>query len=101
MSLSPNGIEVEENGGPGLPAHHCHFPGCRTHTPRKLLYCPPHWFMVPIAIRRRVWAAYNALPHGSEGNCLRVSKEWIDAVHAAEAAIKAQLAARNVEPLNG
>ena len=59
---------------------------------RKWLYCKPHWFMVPIAIRRRVWAAYNALPHGPAGNCLKVSQEWIDAVHAAEAAIKAKLA---------
>lgn len=69
-------------------AHHCHFPGCTTPTPRKWLYCKPHWFMVPAPIRRRIWAAYDALPHGPAGNCLRVSNEWIDATDAAEAAIK-------------
>src|SRR5262245_27814001 len=72
-------------------SHCCHFPGCKTPTPRKRLYCKPHWFMVPTAIRRRVWLAYNALPHGPEGNCLRISREWIAAVGAAEAAIKQQL----------
>lgn len=49
--------------------------------------------MVPKTIQRRVWAAYNALPHGPEGNCLRVSKEWIAAVDAAEEAVKQKLEA--------
>jgi hypothetical protein len=72
--------------------HRCHFPDCATLTPRGWLYCMPHWSMVPVAIRRQVWAAYAALPHGPEGNCLRLSQEWIDAVQAAEAAIRTKLA---------
>jgi len=44
--------------------------------------------MVPVSIQWRVRAAYDALPHGPEGNCLRVSTEYLDATYAAEAAIK-------------
>ena len=75
--------------------HRCHFPGCATATPRNWLYCKPHWFMVPLAIRRRVWATYNALPHAPAGNCLRVSREWLDAVREAESAIRE----KDVDPL--
>ena len=74
--------------------HRCHFPGCKEPTPRKRLYCKPHWFMVPAAIRDRVWAAYFKLPHGPAGNCLRVSDSWFQAVKDAEDAIKSKLAAK-------
>ena len=71
--------------------HRCHFPGCAMLTPRKWLYCRPHWLMVPVSIQRRVRAEYDALPHGPEGNCLRVSTEYLDATYAAEVAIKQSL----------
>lgn len=68
--------------------HRCYFPGCATPTPRKWLYCRPHWLMVPALIQQHIRAAYDVLPHGPEGNCLRVSTEYLDAINAAEAAIK-------------
>ena len=76
-------------------AHRCHFPRCTTPTPRKHLYCLMHWRMVPAPIRTHVWIAYDKLPHGPEGNCLRVSQEWIDATNAAEEAIKESIRRRN------
>jgi hypothetical protein len=75
-------------------AHRCHFPGCKEPTPRKRLFCKPHWFMAPVAIRDRVWAAYNKLPHGPDGKLLRISDEWLQAVQDAEEAIRAKLAER-------
>ena len=62
-----------------------------TPTPRKWLYCRSHWLMVPVSIQWRVRIAYDALPHGAEGNCLRVSTEYLDATYAAEVAIKERL----------
>jgi hypothetical protein len=47
--------------------------------------------MVPASIQWRVRIAYDALPHGAEGNCLRVSTEYLDATYAAELAIKERL----------
>lgn len=47
--------------------------------------------MVPAELKERMWRAYGDLPHGPEGNCLRMSKEYIDAVKAAEAAIKERI----------
>lgn len=68
--------------------HRCHIPGCSVPTRRKRLYCRSHWFMVPAPIRRRVWVAYAALPHGPSGNYLRVSKEFVNAVRDAKAAVQ-------------
>jgi hypothetical protein len=45
-------------------------PLSRLHDPDavEVALCKPHWFMVPAPIRRRVWAAYDALPHRPAGN---------------------------------
>ena len=39
-------------------SHECHAKGCRIEVPPKLLMCPRHWWMVPLALRRRVWQTY-------------------------------------------
>lgn len=41
-------------------SHHCHATGCTASVPPVMWGCKKHWFMVPLAIRNRVWAAYRA-----------------------------------------
>lgn len=62
--------------------HRCHARGCTVKTKPEMLMCRRHWFMVPPAIRRRVWATYRA------GQCddKRPSESWHE---AADAAIRA------------
>lgn len=64
-------------------AHHCHARNCSVHTKPEMLMCARHWFMVPMALRRRVWATYR------KGQCedMRPSKEWHEAADAAIAAV--------------
>jgi hypothetical protein len=38
--------------------HHCHWPGCPAQVPPALWGCRRHWFLLPKALRDRVWAAY-------------------------------------------
>ncbi len=38
--------------------HHCHWPGCRKEVPPKLWGCKRHWFMLPLYLRNKIWAAY-------------------------------------------
>lgn len=39
--------------------HECHWPGCGTRVKPAMWGCTKHWFMLPKAIRNRIWAAYN------------------------------------------
>lgn len=39
-------------------SHLCHAKRCRTTVPPKMFMCRPHWFMVPLALRSRIWAEY-------------------------------------------
>ena len=64
-------------------AHHCHMPNCDAPTPRKMSSCRRHWFMLTKAMRDRIWAAYRALPHGPDGECTKVSREYVEAMKAA------------------
>ncbi len=64
-------------------SHHCHARGCIKPVPRAMLMCHKHWYMVPLELRRRVWATYQP---GQEEGRAEVSKEWHE---AADAAIKA------------
>lgn len=59
--------------------HLCHAIGCSNRVPPKFLMCGPHWFMVPIMIRRDVWRWYKP---GQEDN-LNPRQEWIDAAKKA------------------
>lgn len=39
-------------------AHTCHATGCNAHVPPEMWGCRRHWYMVPKAIRERIWATY-------------------------------------------
>lgn len=38
--------------------HTCHAENCTVPVPPKMLMCRRHWYMVPVALRRAVWAEY-------------------------------------------
>lgn len=38
--------------------HTCHWPGCKKPVPPKMWGCRAHWYALPAALRRKVWAAY-------------------------------------------
>jgi len=38
----------------------CAIPGCSMGIPRTKLMCPPHWRMVPVWTRKRVYEEYRA-----------------------------------------
>lgn len=42
--------------------HRCAAVGCNEEVPAARLMCRSHWFMVPLDIRRTVWAAYDHGP---------------------------------------
>ena len=60
-------------------AHTCHATGCNTEVPPTMFACKRHWFMVPKAIRDRIWATYR------EGQCddWKPSREYLEAAKAA------------------
>jgi hypothetical protein len=72
--------------------HHCHATGCTVPTAREMLMCRRHWFMVPKALRARVWATYRA------GQCedMTPSHDYCEAAKAAVLAV-AQLERRTAD----
>lgn len=66
--------------------HHCHARGCGVACKPEMLMCRRHWFMVPPALRRAVWATYRP------GQCddMQPSTEWHAAADAAIAAVAKQ-----------
>jgi len=67
--------------------HLCHARQCQTAVPPRMLMCRKHWFMVPRALQRQVWALYRP------GQEVRKdpSPEYLDAATAAvEAVAKAE-----------
>ena len=40
--------------------HTCHAIGCEIPVPPRLLCCKQHWYAVPPALRKAVWAAYQS-----------------------------------------
>ncbi len=38
--------------------HECHWPGCGKQVPPAMWGCKAHWFMLPRALRNKVWATY-------------------------------------------
>jgi hypothetical protein len=38
--------------------HHCHWPGCGKQVPPAMWGCKAHWFRLPMALRDKVWRAY-------------------------------------------
>lgn len=70
--------------------HHCHWPGCGKAVPPAAWGCKRHWFMLPIAIRNRIWVAYRAgqetskTPSRTYVEVAREAQEWIAANHPPE-----------------
>lgn len=42
----------------GTPAHTCHAMRCDVQVPPRMFMCRKHWFMLPKAMRDRVWELY-------------------------------------------
>jgi len=38
--------------------HTCHHPKCNIPVPPKMLACRKHWYVLPQALRKQVWATY-------------------------------------------
>lgn len=38
--------------------HTCHWPGCDVVVPPRLWGCAHHWFELPVALRKEIWATY-------------------------------------------
>jgi hypothetical protein len=66
-------------------AHACHWPGCGRQVPPARWGCARHWFLLPAAIRNRIWRAYRAgqeetMDPGAEYvEAARAAQEWIAA----------------------
>lgn len=60
-------------------AHHCHAACCTAKVPPAMLMCRKHWFMVPKAVRDRVWATYR------DGQCddWRITHAYAEAARSA------------------
>ncbi len=67
-------------------AHTCHWPGCLRVVPPAMWGCKPHWFMLPLRLRNRIWATYRA---GQEID-KRPSEDYIDAAVAVQEWIASQ-----------
>jgi len=53
--------------------HTCHWPGCTMQVPPAMWGCRPHWYALPIGLRRAIWRAYRP---GQEKD-LRPSDEYL------------------------
>ena len=42
----------------GEQTHECPAPGCTQRMSMHLLACRPHWFMLPLDMRRGIWSAW-------------------------------------------
>jgi hypothetical protein len=59
--------------------HTCHARGCNVSVPPEMLFCRPHWGIVPLKIRNAVWQSYRV------GQCddKNPSEAWHEAADAA------------------
>jgi len=39
-------------------AHHCHATNCSRDVPPSMFMCKAHWFSLPKAMQRKIWATY-------------------------------------------
>jgi hypothetical protein len=65
--------------------HHCHWPGCDEQVPPAKWGCRKHWYMLPLSLRNKVWAAYqpgqevNMTPSRRYVEVAREVQVWIEA----------------------
>lgn len=64
-------------------AHSCHATDCTKTVPPSMWGCKKHWFMVPYAIRQKVWATYRP---GQE-DTMSPSRAYLEAAKAAVIAV--------------
>jgi hypothetical protein len=63
--------------------HTCHWPGCGKEVAPKLWGCKKHWFMLPAALRSRIWATYrpgqeiDKTPSPEYMTVVKQVQEWI------------------------
>ena len=65
-------------------AHACHWPGCGRQVPPAMWGCAPHWFRVPLRLRRKLWTAYRP---GQEAD-LGVSASYLEVANEIQAWIR-------------
>lgn len=39
-------------------SHTCHWPGCTKQVPPAMWGCAPHWFKLPVKLRKMIWYTY-------------------------------------------
>jgi hypothetical protein len=66
--------------------HHCHWPGCTAQVPPAKWGCRPHWYALPVEIRRAIWNSYRP---GQEAD-QRPSEAYVAAARRAQAWIAMQ-----------
>lgn len=63
--------------------HHCHWPGCDKQVPPAMWGCKPHWFRLPLNLRRKVWATFrpgqerDMSPSSAYVKVARQVQDWI------------------------
>lgn len=62
-------------------AHGCHWPGCTAQVPPAMWGCRRHWYTLPDALRKRIWATYRP---GQERD-MRPSEAYLEAARAVQA----------------
>lgn len=61
--------------------HHCHWTGCTKQVPAALWGCEKHWYKLPLALRRRIWATFR--PGQEESKT--PSREYVEVARDVEA----------------
>jgi len=70
--------------------HHCHWTGCDKQVPPAMWGCKKHWFMLPIGLRNKIWAAYqpgqeiDGKPSEKYVAVAREVRDWIAEYHRQE-----------------
>jgi hypothetical protein len=67
--------------------HRCHWPGCEQQVPPAMWGCKRHWFMLPKALRDRIWQTYEPgqevtlTPSAAYVKAATAAQDWIAANH--------------------
>ena len=74
----------------GDQGHVCHAADCPEHVPPAMFMCKRHWFMVPVPLRKRIWALYEPgqeITKDASPEYLEVAREAIEAVRRQQAVL--------------
>lgn len=67
--------------------HGCHWPGCDRQVPPAAWGCKPHWYKLPVDLRRRIWRTFRPgqeqtkTPSAEYVKVAREVQDWITANH--------------------